>query len=77
MKKDNKKVIELGEKILLLADVSYIDRLQYTMEDIINAYINEGYYSRARELIKEYSIKKYRNSKSIINEWETILNKSL
>ena len=77
MKKDNKKVIELGEKILLLADVSYSDRLQYTMEDIINAYINEGYYSRARELIKEYSIKKYRNSKSIINEWENILNKSL
>lgn len=74
MKKDNKKVIELGEKILVLADTSYNDRLQYTMEDMINAYINEGYYSKARNLIKKYSSKKYKNSENIIDHWQSRLN---
>lgn len=71
IKKNNKKVIELGEKVLLLAGETDNVRLRYSLSDLIDAYIENEIHYRAKQLIDIFKSKKYEDSEDLINEWES------
>lgn len=71
IKKNNKKVIELGEKVLLLAGETDNIRLRYSLSDLIDAYIENEIHYRAKLLIDIFKSKKYEDSEDLINEWES------
>lgn len=73
IKKDNKKVIELGEKVVSLIGETNNIRLRYSLADLIDAYIEENIYDRARQLIDIYVSKNYEGSEEIIREWNFCL----